>query len=290
MKRHPAYEVNKLESYLGTPIWHGSKVFGTLNFSSLKTKEIVTTLELQVFETMAFFLTKQLEKDFKNNINRLFLRNLAHEMRAPLNGILGFTELMTDSSLDQEQFEMIDMISRSAKGLEEIINDLSTFIKADRENNQAKNTNFNVSQCVNNALLNLQEKSQSKDVFIKSKISEDLFVNFSKSLFHSTLTYILKDCLNRRRERKEILINFSQDQDYFHLFISDNGPTLTKDVILLLNTFGRLEYNQVGIGLQGLSLDLSMSSILIQLSGGHLRVQNKDQGKLEFNLAFPKVN
>ncbi|GEM_PF-5148623 len=288
LKNHPAYQNSKLESYMGSPLRLGSKIYGTLNFTSDLVKEEISILELQVFKSMAFFLSKQLEKDFQTNINRLFLRNLAHEMRSPLNGIMGFSEILTDTELDQEQFEMVDLISRSAKGLEETVNDLSAFIKAGKSESSHKGGKINLSQSVNALIKGLEDKINFQNAFVKSEIADDIELSISNDVFQSILSYLIKDCLTRRRERKEIILSLKEDEEFFHIFITDNGPHLTKAVSLILNTFGRLEYSGNNFQIQGLTLNLSLSSILIQQLGGHLRAEVIGQEKTEFHLAFPK--
>jgi signal transduction histidine kinase len=288
LKNHPAYQTSKLESYMGSPLRLGAKIYGTLNFSSDMLREEISILELQVFESMAFFLSKQLEKDFQSNINRLFLRNLAHEMRTPLNGIMGFSEILTDTELDQEQFEMVDLIARSAKGLEETINDLSAFIKAEKSEFMHKSGKINLAESVNVLIKELEDKINFQNAFVKSQIADNIELSISEEAFQSIISYLIKDCLSRRRERKELVLTLKEDEEFIHIFLTDNGPHLTKAVTLILNTFGRLEYSQSSFHIHGLTLNLSLSSILIQQLGGHLRAEVIDQEKTEFHLAFPK--
>ncbi len=60
-----------------------------------------------------------------------FLANISHELRTPMNGVLGMTELLLGTGLDEEQREYAVMVQQSADSLLVIINDVLDFSKID---------------------------------------------------------------------------------------------------------------------------------------------------------------
>lgn len=64
-----------------------------------------------------------------NQAKSQFLANMSHEMRTPLNGILGFTELLLETEVDETQKKYLSTVFESAQSLLSIINDILSFSK-----------------------------------------------------------------------------------------------------------------------------------------------------------------
>jgi PAS domain S-box-containing protein len=64
-----------------------------------------------------------------NQAKTQFLANMSHEMRTPLNGILGFTELLLETEVDETQKKYLSTVFESAQSLLSIINDILSFSK-----------------------------------------------------------------------------------------------------------------------------------------------------------------
>lgn len=117
-----------------------------------------------------------LEKCAKDKeIKDCFLDNISHELRTPMHGIMGMTNLMQDTELSTKQKEYTKLIQRSAAKLMTNITDVLGY--ADLENQSGETVRvcpFSIRQTVDKIKEELQLKAKSNNVTINTDISPEI--------------------------------------------------------------------------------------------------------------------
>lgn len=276
--KHPIHTDAKISCYIGTPIYVREKVYGTLCFSNLSKREFKLDFSDQmILELMAKALGLMIEKSTHNGQRDFFLRKLGHEMRSPLNGILGFCEILNDEIDDPEHKEIFDIIARSSLSLEDRINDLRVFTGLNSEPSLGKSS-LSIKASVKKTLTEFTPVFPEVNQWVKNDLPVEEKTILSPPTFLAIIKYIVKDCLNRRRDSKEITLTWLDTDCGGKLIIEDSGPQPSQDVFDIFEKsryfFSYLQDEK----LKGLSLDLVMAKLLCDQLDINLRLIPKESG------------
>jgi len=101
-----------------------------------------------------------------------FLTTMSHEIRTPMNGVLGMAQILSETSLNQEQQDSVDIILQSGKDLITIINEILDFSKLDADQVILEQITFSLKKQIEDILKALTPSAADKHL--------DLIVNYDK--------------------------------------------------------------------------------------------------------------
>jgi CheY-like chemotaxis protein/anti-sigma regulatory factor (Ser/Thr protein kinase) len=115
--------------------------------------------------------------DTREELDRLkgtFLASLNHEIRTPLSGIIGMADLLLETSLDDEQREYVNAARLCAENLFEILNTALEFSSLEAGHSVLDESEFNLRETLNAALLQHNMKADSKGLRLSSTMDAAL--------------------------------------------------------------------------------------------------------------------
>jgi ABC-type amino acid transport substrate-binding protein len=122
-----------------------------------------------------------------------FFNNLSHDLRTPLTGILGYSELAVKEECADKKQLYLDKINMSGKVLLDLINDTLSLAKIERERFALSPTSFNVYSFLQATILSIQSQTQQKEQQFHCffKIPQDEWIVADKLKFQDVLLNIL---------------------------------------------------------------------------------------------------
>ncbi|WP_052345602.1 PAS domain-containing sensor histidine kinase [Alkaliflexus imshenetskii] len=223
-----------------------------------------------------------------------FLSNLSHEVRTPMNSIMGFAELLAEPDIEvNERKEFIKLIRRSGKDLLTQINDMIDFSKL-----EAGLLNLNVDICDFELLLHqLHEYAQDK---IGSTKEIKLFFELPAGIkrngiatdverLKQILTIFLSNSIKYTEKGViEIGIKHKAPQLY-EFYVRDTGIGIPEDKHRQIFEHFRQVDNSYSREFAGMGLGLSIASRLIQFMGGHPWIISEPGKGSEFRCVLPDL-
>lgn len=183
------FEKIGIKSFLAFPMMHEGICIGFVGFDSIRDYHVYSYEEKQLLEVFAGLLTsislrkKNLEEiisakekaEMSEKLKSAFLRNISHEIRTPINGILGFSRLLSDSDTDdQERQEFAEVLTQSCKRLINTVNDIVDQSQIDSGIIEIVNTYFLPSDVIREVFENSISGFISKNLELTMRIDNSV--------------------------------------------------------------------------------------------------------------------
>jgi signal transduction histidine kinase/DNA-binding response OmpR family regulator/HAMP domain-containing protein len=228
-------------------------------------------------------------------IKSLFLSNMSHEMRTPMNAIIGLSDLLVEEKLEHSQQEKIYSIKHSGENLLKIINEILDFSKVEAGKVTLEQIDFELEQVLNGVHRTLDFKAKAKGLLFETKFDNDvpkhlvgdpyrlnqILLNLVGNAIKFTSQGFVKiDVSLNTKNSTHVKINFC---------VQDSGIGIESDKQhLIFESFSQAQ-NDHSRKYGGTGLGLTITKKLIELLGGELTLESEHNKGSIFKFSLPFI-
>ncbi len=225
-----------------------------------------------------------------------FISHMSHDIRSPLNNIRSILSLFKVQGFSEDTPEMIEVALSNCQSLTELVEDILDFSKHQAGRLAANPSVFELNGVVAGIIESYVVMARLKKLELRLKCSPgDVFVVGDVRHIKRAVTNILSNALKYTRQGfVEVQVD-APTEHYWSVKITDSGIGMSKEQLNKLftpfTTFNRVKTgskeDRKGISTDGIGLGLALSKILIDMSGGQIRVDSKFGEGSIFEILLP---
>lgn len=222
-----------------------------------------------------------------------FLATMSHEVRTPMNGILGMSSLLASTDLEPSQREMVSLIEASGQALLGILNDILDLANIESGRFEVETTDFNPAEIVRSVAGPYRLKAMEKGLNMHIEIDPvaEKTAQGDPARLRQILSNLLSNAVkftDRGEVRVRCLVHQAADGTHDLMFeVADTGIGMDRDLIgRVFMPFSQGEaVMQRKVG--GTGLGLAIAKKLAELMGGDIRVESAPGAGSVFSLHLP---
>ncbi len=231
-----------------------------------------------------------------NRAKSEFLANISHEVRNPLNGILGFTQLLNEHDLPEKSRRCVTLIDRSGSRLLALLNEILDFSKMESGRLDITLKTFPVQPIIEESVHAVGIKAAQKKLHLMYFVEPDvpLIIFSDQDRLNQILINILSNAVKFTDEGNvELYVQLNHDKKRpgnILFSIADDGKGIGKDK--LESIFQPFVQEDVSIEKKfgGTGLGLAISKNLVELLGGEIWAENKKKQGMIFYFTIDAGN
>lgn len=277
---------------------HTSDEIGVLGISFNEMAEKQKTLILQLEYELE--LIKQAEEEIKKKNEALsksnsekdkFFSIIAHDLRSPLHGLLGLTEMMANSTEvfpEQEMLEQSNHLYSSVSNLNKLIENLFDWAQMQRGVMEFNPKEFAVESVVQRSIDALHQSAVQKCIEIKNEIEERVNIFADEKMIETVLRNLLSNAVKFTKRGGQVIIKTKKQNDgYIEISVCDNGVGMPG---LKIKKLFKVEEKVGSKGTEGelsTGLGLLLCKEFVEKNGGKIWVESELEKGSIFTFSLP---
>ena len=243
-------------------------------------------------------LEKQLQQTIRNleeanNAKNAFYANMGHDLKTPLNAILGYAEMITDptlAKLSEGRFqEYAAKIRAGGLHLLEVINNLVLHSGDVVDKIGGEFRHMELNDLVSRAVELIHILAQNKNISIAFHPSSDMcHARCQSSLITQAIVNLLSNAVKYTPEGGHIVVRVLADTQTCSIRIQDNGIGMSEEELeVAMTAFGRV-HHPAHLAQEGTGLGLPIVDRIVASHGGQLAIESQPGEGTRVTMTLPR--
>ncbi|PKP52454.1 MAG: hypothetical protein CVT92_08810 [Bacteroidetes bacterium HGW-Bacteroidetes-1] len=219
-----------------------------------------------------------------------FLNNISHEVRTPLNGIMGATMLISDPDIDRADLpELVDIINLSTVRLIQTVTDYMDISLITSGNMEVNYQDVMVLDLVNRVQKNIISDCQAKSIAFVNELPENAendMIKTDSEVLGKALSHLLTNAVKFTQEGS-VTFGYHHKEEELVFYIKDTGIGIAKEKQTKIFEYFTQEDDGSSRRFEGSGLGLSITKGLALLLGGDVTLQSEKGVGSVFYLQIP---
>ena len=278
-----------------SPLSHEGRVIGTLTIIEDVTERVAREAELQsqIEARTKLLASEKLARSEAERANRLkdeFLATISHELRNPLNAILGWAHMMRLGKLTPANAERaVETIYRNAKSQAQLVADLLDVSRIISGKLRLDVGPVDLISIVNAAIDSVRPAVEAKGIRLETILDPAAGpISGDADRLQQIVWNLLTNAVKFTPKGGKIQVNVQRVDSHVEIVVSDSGVGIRKEFLpYVFDRFRQADASTTRIH-GGLGLGLSIVRQLVDLHGGSVSVHSEGEGKgATFTITLP---
>ncbi|WP_096273422.1 sensor histidine kinase [Paucisalibacillus globulus] len=250
--------------------------------------KVSTSRQDELGELSHSFLTMARRLEQVDDMRKEFVSNISHDIQSPLSNIKGYTNLLENESICQEERnQYITIINDEIKRLSNLTKQLLLLASLDKNNDILKKESVDIGKQIKELIRNSKWLINEKDIMLEYTIPE-VIIKGDPSLLYTVWDNLLSNAIKYNRPNGSIEMTMKEKESSVLILCKDTGVGLNeKDINRIFDRFYRVDTARTR-SVEGTGLGLSIVATIVKLHHGTIHVESKrDEGTI-FTIELPK--
>ena len=297
-------ELEEIRAALIVPLKIENKLTGILLVGEKLSGEIFDGQELEVLAVLANQVAISLENARlyeelsasnaqlmqASRLKSQFLASMSHELRTPLNSIIGFSKVLLnrlDGDLSERQETYIRSVHNSGTHLLQLINGILDFSRIEAGKLEMMSEELDLHELIDECIESSMPLARGKQLKLEKNIPLELpRLIADRTKVKQILLNLLSNAIKFTTQGR-VLVGVQAEPESVRVRVSDTGIGIrAEDLARLFEPFQQLD-NPVARGAGGTGLGLAISKKFVELHGGRIWAESRENQGSTFQFTLP---